>query len=138
MKPKKIWSNLGVTNVKKTQEFYEKLGFKINGKPTNELVSFMVGDNDFIIHFFKNERLKSSLEGEVSDLKKGNEIMFTLSAESKSEVNEWISEVENAGGTIVFDPRKDNKKMYDENGFYVFVFSDLDGHKFNVFYNTKN
>ncbi|WP_026449436.1 VOC family protein [Aequorivita capsosiphonis] len=138
MKPKKIWANLGVNNVKKTQEFYENLGFRINGKPTSELISFLVGDGDFIIHFFKNEELKSSLEGEISDLNKGNEIMFTLSAESKTEVNEWINEVENAGGKIVFDPRKDKKEMYEENGFYVLVFSDPDGHKFNVFYNTNN
>lgn len=137
MKPKKIWANLGVNDIRKTQEFYLKLGFRLNGDPTKELVSFLIGENDFIIHFFEKERLKSSLEGEMSDLKRGNEIMFSLSAESKAEVNEWIDEVKKAGGTIVFDPRKDKKKLYDENGFYVFVFSDPDGHKFNVLFNPK-
>lgn len=137
MKPKKIWANLGVDNVQRTKEFYSKLGFKPNGKPTNELVSFLVGDDDFIIHFFEKERLKSSLEGKIADPNNGNEVMFTLSAENKSEVEKWIIAVENAGGTICFDPRKDKKELYDENGFYVFVFSDPDGHKFNVFFNPN-
>lgn len=37
------------------------------------------------------------------------------------------------GGTIHFDPQKDHKDLYDKNEFYTCVFSDLDGHKFNVF-----
>lgn len=138
MKPKKIWANLGVNDVQKTQEFYEKLGFKINGKPTKELISFLVGEDDFILHFFEKKRLKDSLEGEISDLKKGNEIMFSLSAETKQEVDNWLDEVKNLGGEIHFNPQKDKKKLYDENDFYVLVFSDLDGHKFNVFFNPNN
>ena len=137
MKPKKIWANLAVNDVQKTQEFYQKLGFKLNGKPTKELVSFFFGDGEFIIHFFEKERLKESLEGELSDLKKGNEIMFSLSAESKAQVNKWLSEIKDAGGKILFDPRKDKKKLYDENDFFVLVFADPDGHKFNVLFNPK-
>lgn len=135
MKPKKIWANLAVDNVLKTQEFYTKLGFRSNGSPTKELVIFFVGDDDFIIHFFEKDRLKSSLEGDVSDLEKGNEIMFTLAAESTSEVDTWVNEVKKIGGKIFFDPKKDKKALYDENNFYVCVFSDLDGHKWNVLYN---
>ncbi len=29
----------------------------------------------------------------------------------------------------------DKKKVYDENGFYILVFSDLDGHKYNLLFN---
>jgi len=54
MKPKKIWSNLGVSNLDRTAKFYNALGFKPNGKysTTKELTSFLVGDNDFVMHFF--------------------------------------------------------------------------------------
>lgn len=85
MQPKKIWANLGVENIGRTQEFYQKLGFKLNGNPANDLVSFLFGDDEFVIHFFEKERLKTSLEGEISDLNQGNEIMFSMSAESKEE-----------------------------------------------------
>lgn len=137
LKPKKIWANLAVNDTKITEEFYKNLGFRINGKPTEELVSFLVGEEDFIIHFFTKKRLKDSLEGELSDSNTGNEIMFSLCAESKEEVNEWKETVKNASGKIHFDPEKDKKKLYDDNGFYVLVFSDPDGHKFNVLFNPN-
>lgn len=137
MKPKNIWANLGVENINRTQEFYQSLGFKLNGNPTEDLVSFLFGNDDFVIHFFEKEKLKTSLEGGISDLSQGNEIMFSLSAENKIEFDNWINEIKQAGGTILFDSNKDRKKYYDENGFYVCVFADPDGHKFNLLYNDN-
>lgn len=137
MQPKRIWANLGVENIKRTQEFYQTLGFNINGNPTDDLVSFFFSDDKFIIHFFEKEKLKSALEGEVADLSLGNEIIFTLQAESKEDFDTWIAEIKKAGGTIFFDSNKDRKEFYDENGYYVCVFADPDGHKFNLFYNEN-
>lgn len=138
MNTKKIWANLAVDDVKRTWEFYLMLGFTPNCPPsTTELASFKIGEDGFVIHFFERTRLKSSLEGAIADLTQGNEIMFTLSAESKDEVNQWVEKVQKAGGTVYFDPQVDKKEFYDENGYYVCVFADPDGHKFNVFYNAN-
>ncbi|MDR8393934.1 VOC family protein [Aliifodinibius sp. S!AR15-10] len=138
MDTKKIWANLAVNDVEKTWEFYLRLGFKPNCPPsTKELASFVIGDDNFVIHFFEKDRFESSVEGEIADLSEGNEVMFTLSAESKDEVDKWVEEVKKAGGAILFNPQKDNKDLYDENGYYVCVFSDPDGHKFNVFFNSN-
>ncbi|WP_143961276.1 VOC family protein [Litoribacter populi] len=136
MKPKQIWANLGVENIKRTQEFYLQLGFKLNGSPNGELVSFLFGDDAFVIHFFEKKKLESSLEGATSDLSQGNEVMFSLSATSKEEFDTWIGEIKEAGGKIYFDSNSDRKKYYDENGYYVCVFADPDGHKFNLLYNA--
>ncbi|WP_367890612.1 VOC family protein [Sinomicrobium kalidii] len=68
------------------------------------------------------------MKGEIADLKHGNEIVFTLSADSKEEVNNWEDEVIKAGGTIISPAEEFG------NGYYGFVFTDPDGHKFNVFY----
>lgn len=137
MKPQKIWANLGVEDINKTQDFYLSLGFKLNGNPTEDLVSFLFGDDEFVIHFFAKEKLKTSLEGEISDLSQGNEVMFSLSTGSKDEFDSWVNEIKKAGGTILFDSNEDRKKNYDENGFYVCVFADPDGHKFNLLYNDN-
>ena len=64
----------------------------------------------------------------MADPKQGNEVVFTLSAESKEEVDHWEKEVEKAGGTLV-----SRAEAFGE-GYYGFVFQDPDGHKFNVFY----
>ncbi|EOR93865.1 Glyoxalase/bleomycin resistance protein/dioxygenase [Arcticibacter svalbardensis MN12-7] len=88
----------------------------------------MVGQDDFVIHFFLTDKLKENVEIEISDAHIANEIIFTLSAETKDEVNNWAKEVLNAGGEIISKP-----KEFGE-GYYGFVFADPDGHKFNVFY----
>ncbi len=137
MKPKKIWANLGVENIEKTQEFYQALRFRLNGNPTKELVSFFFSDDDFVIHFFKKERLKASMEGELLDINEGNEIMFSLSVASKEEYDTWVTKIKNVGGTVLFDSNTDRKKIYDDNGYYVCVFADPDGHKFNLLFNSN-
>lgn len=126
MKPSKIWANLCVQDLERTTKFYSRLGFRSNGS-NNQLTSFFAGENAFIIHFFLPEVLKSNIDVEITDLKKGNEVIFTLSADTREEVDEWQKEVIAAGGTIVSPAAG-----FGEN-YYGFVFSDPDGHTFNVF-----
>ena len=127
MKPKKIWSNLSVNDLERTTKFYTELGFKSNGN-SKELTSFFVGEDDFVMHFFLKDILKSSIKGEITDSQNANEVLFTLSAESKDQVDNWAKEVEKAGGKIISKPEEFGK------GYYGFVFADPDGHRFNVFY----
>lgn len=128
MKTKKIWANVAVSDVQRTTAFYTELGFQPNGTPTKEITSFLVGDDKFVMHFFIKDALRVGLKGELADLTKGNEVIFTLSADSKEEVDEWAKEVEKAGGSLVSQPEEFG------DGYYGFVFADPDGHRFNVFF----
>ncbi|WP_452223562.1 VOC family protein [Lacinutrix chionoecetis] len=134
MKTAMIWANLGVDNIESTQKFYQALGFKLNGEANEELVSFFFSDNNFIIHFFKKDKLRDSLEGELADLSKGNEVMFSLAVETKSEYDKWVEQIKKAGGKIHFNSNTHRKTVYDNNGYVVCVFTDPDGHKFNLLY----
>lgn len=127
MKTKKVWANFGVQDLERTTAFYKGIGFKQNGA-SEQLTSFFVGEENFIIHFFLKDVLEPGMKGQIIDTKAGNEIIFTLSADSKEEVNSWEKEVRQAGGTIVSKPEEFGE------GYYGFVFADPDGHKFNVFY----
>ena len=127
MKPKKIWSNLSVSDLERTTKFYTELGFKTNGR-SKELTSFLVGDDDFVIHFFLRDVLQANIKSEIADSQKVNEVVFTLSAESRDQVNKWEKEVKSAGGKIISKPEEFGK------GYYGFLFADPDGHRFNVFY----
>lgn len=121
-----IWGNLGVKDVERTKAFYTELGFEKNaGHESDELASFIFGDDGFVIHFFKEEQLKKAIQGELADLTKGNEIIFSISAETVEEVNEWAAKAEAAGG-VVFDPPRAFQ------GMYGCAFADPDGHKFNI------
>lgn len=125
MKVKMIWANFSVKNAKLTNEFYTKLGFKPcepNSDP--KLASFFFGDNEFVIHFFEQQ---SQIDEYITfDPKNGNEIIFTLSAETEEEVKEWENKVKAAGGNIIQEARR------DKAGYYGLTFSDPDGHRFNV------
>lgn len=78
---------------------------------TGERTSFLFGEDGFVIHFFKEKGSQFDMHGKVADLKNGNEIMFSLSAASKDEVDECQT-IEAAGGTIFREAGE------DENGYY--------------------
>lgn len=128
MKTKQIWANLPISNLERTTKFYEELGFISNNSvKSDQLISFSFGENNFIINFFLKDILENNTKMKFSDLKTGNEIIFSLSAGSKEEVDEWMKAVEQAGGSITAKP-------YTIEEGYTFGFSDPDGHAFNVLY----
>ena len=125
MKAKKIWANFSVKDAHRTRQFYAQLGFtpsEQNNYPG--LASFLFGDDNFVIHFFEQgSRIDDYLP---PGSKAGNEIIFTLSAETEDEVNAWADHVKNAGGTLFQEVKR------DESNYYGFGFADPDGHRFNV------
>ncbi|KAF2080915.1 VOC family protein [Flavobacterium sharifuzzamanii] len=127
MKTKMIWANLVSNDLQKTIQFYTDLGFKQNGQNTDEIVSFSIAENSFIINFFTTDRFKTALKGSLVNAKNENEIIFSLSAESREEVDLWYDKVKKVGGTIFSEP--ENYQLG-----YTFGFSDPDGHKFNFLY----
>ena len=72
--------------------------------------------------------LQTNMKSEIADSQKVNEVVFTLSAESRQQADDWATEVERAGGKIISTPSAFGK------GYYGFDFADPDGHRFNVFY----
>lgn len=125
MEPKFIWANLASADLEKTTKFYSELGFESNGK-MDEGTSFFFGQNKFVINFFIEQRLKKDVNGNIG-IPKENEVIFSLSAGSKEEVNNWAEKVKSAGGTIFAAPQ-------DYEKGYTFGFADPDGHKFNILY----
>lgn len=128
MHPKMIWANLAVSDLEQTTKFYTDLGFKANGAPNGQLTSFVVGENEFIINFFLKDVLRSNMKIEIADAQSAAEVLFTLSAKSKEEADQWTVEVKKAGGKMLSEP-----EAFGE-GYYGFMFADPDGHRFNVFY----
>ncbi len=127
MKTKMIWANLVSNDLQQTIQFYTDLGFKQNGQNTEEIVSFSIAENNFIINFFTTDRFKTALKGNLANSKNENEIIFSLSAESREEVDLWYDKVKKAGATIFSEP--ENYQLG-----YTFGFADPDGHKFNFLY----
>lgn len=129
MEPGLIWANLVSGDIKKTAAFYTALGFKRFDNDNNEeFVSFVFGQKSkFVINFFTAQRLSAQVNGGLSILKSSNEIIFSLSAENKEEVDQWVEKVRSANGEIFSEPQN-----YEQG--YTFGFADPDNHKFNILY----
>ncbi|WP_431291582.1 VOC family protein [Pedobacter sp. P26] len=93
-------------------------------KQSSSIGSFLFGGDKFVIHFFEQGSIIDEFlaPGPVNK----SEIIFTLSAETEEEVNEFTDQVKNAGGIILKQVER------DEANYYGFTFTDPDGHKFNV------
>jgi len=127
MKASMIWANLPVDDVKATERFYLALGIKPNsGRTSEELTSFLFGKDEFPIHFFRREKLEASMNDKTVKAGSGSEVIFSISADTEEEVSEWAKKVKAAGGNIFRDAKR------QDDGYFYCVFSDLDGHKFNV------
>lgn len=128
MEPRLIWANLVSGDLEKTKAFYTALGFKRNGDYEDaESACFVFGESRFIINFFTEERLSKPVNGDLSNVGNTNEVLFSLSADSREEVDRWAEKVMQAGGSVFSEPQE-----YRQG--YTFGFTDPDGHKFNFLY----
>lgn len=124
---KLIWGNLAVKDLERTTRFYTALGFQQKDKYSSEDArAFVFGENGFIICFFDKSKLSTDLDWGTADFEDGTETIFSLSAASKEEVDEWAKAAKEAGGKVFRKPGE------DKDGHYVCGFSDPDGHKFNL------
>lgn len=130
---KQFWLNLPVKNINRSKKFFEDMGFTFNPNYGNSEGSacLMLGEQKVIIMLFEEPAFKSFTNTEVADTRKGTEVLLSIDAESKEEVDEIAKRAVEAGGNS-------NHKPSEMKGFmYGCVFSDPDGHCWNVLYMDK-
>jgi predicted lactoylglutathione lyase len=131
---KELWINLPVKDVNKSKEFFTKLGFSFNPKrsKTDESACLVIGTNNVIVMLFKESGFKNFTKNEIADTKKASEVLFSIGADSKAEVDEMANKAVAAGGSIFGQPTEVQGWMYGCG------FSDLDGHRWNLLYMDMN
>jgi len=127
---KELWINLPVKDLKKSKEFFTKLGFSFDTRYINndEGACLVIGDKNVIVMLFTESAFKNFTGNKISDTSHGTEVLLSIDAESREEVDEMAEKVVNAGGTIYAEAVDNNNWMYGCG------FSDLDGHRWNVLY----
>ena len=127
---KELWINLPVKDIKKSKEFFIKLGFSFDEGYVNkdEGACLVIGDKKIVVMLFKESIFQNFVGNKNTDSSKGSEVLFSIDAQTKEEVDEMAEKVVNAGGTIY-------AKAEDNGGWmYGCGFADLDGHRWNVLY----
>ena len=127
---KDLWINLPVRDVKKSREFFTKLGFIQNTHfpETDQMSSLFVGTKSIVIMLCAEAVFQNFSKNTVADTKESTEVLFSFDAESREEVDSLAEKVKQAGGTIWAAPGENQGWMYG------FGFADLDGHRWNVLY----
>jgi len=130
MKYNNIWLNLPVKDASISRNFYQKIGFTLNNRYGNNETSssFFIGEHNLVLMLFQQDLFSSFVATDISQLNYSNEVLFSLSAESKTEVDQMVDLVETAGGGIYSSPREAQGWMYGMG------FADPDGHKWNLLF----
>ena len=127
---KEIWINLPVKDIVASKEFFTKLGFSFNSQfgNTEHSACLNMGSKNVAVMLFAEPLFKSFTQNDIADTSKVTEVLFSIDAESREEVNALAEKAEQAGGVVFGKPQENQGWMYGCG------FTDLDGHRWNVLY----
>ncbi|KAF2336082.1 MAG: VOC family protein [Flavobacterium nitrogenifigens] len=126
---KQIWLNLPVKDVAKAKDFFWKIGFSFNEQhDTPSSTCMVVGEGHFVIMLFEEMLFSSFSQNSITDTKSSSEVLISIDAESREEVDELAEKVKEAGGNVFAPPAESQGWMYGCG------FTDLDGHRWNVLF----
>ena len=117
----KIFVNLPVRDLKKSMDFFGKLGFTFNAQFTDETAACMVIGEDIYVMLLSEKKFKTFTPKQIYDATKSTEVLVCLSSASRNEVKEMVRKAVAAGGTTYKEPQ-------DHGFMYGHGFQDLDGH----------
>ena len=123
----KIFVNLPVKDLKKSIDFFTKLGFTFNQQFTDDKATCMIiGDNIFAM-LMVEERFRDFTKKQICDAKKNTEVLLALDAKTRAEVDELVKKAVAAGGSTYAEPA-------DHGWMYQHSFADPDGHQWELLY----
>ena len=128
---RQIFVNLPVKDLKKSMEYFNRLGFTFNPQFTDETAACMVISEAIYAMLLTHAKFKEFTSKEISDATKSTEVLVCLSCESRAEVDKLADEALAGGGQMAHEPM--------EYGFmYGRSFHDLDGHIWELIWMDPN
>ena len=118
---RKIFVNLAVKDMERSQAFFRALGFSFNPQFTNEQGACMVISEDIYAMLLVEPFFQTFTKKPVADARKSTEVLVCLSCDSREEVDALVKKALAAGGTAPNAPQ-------DHGFMYGHGFEDLDGH----------
>lgn len=85
-----------------------------------------------VMMLFPEAIFKTFAQHEIADTKLGAEILISIDAETREEVDKFAKKAADAGGTVFGKPAEVQGWMYGCG------FADLDGHRWNVLHMDRS
>ena len=128
---RKIFVNLAVRDLKRSKEFFSKLGFEFNPQFTDDKAACMVLSEEGFVMLLGEQFFKTFTKKSVCDTATHNEALLALSCESRAEVDALVKKAVANGGTHAMPPQ-------DHDFMYASSFYDPDGHHWEVLWMDEN
>jgi len=122
-----IFVNLPIKDLNKSVDFFTKLGFEFNPQFTDEKATCMIIGPNIFAMLLVEQYFQTFIDKEISDPSKTAEVILTLSAESREQVDEIVNKALEAGGKPAKDP-------IDHGFMYNWSFQDIDNHLWELVY----
>jgi predicted lactoylglutathione lyase len=121
----KIFVNLPVQDLRKSIEFFTRLGFSFDPHFSDETATCMIVSGDIFVMLLTREKFRTFTPNPVSDARKSTEVLVCLSCDSRAQVDDMVRNAVAAGGSTYNEPQ-------DHGFMYGHGFQDLDGHIWEV------
>ena len=126
-RPRKVFVNLAVRDLKRSMDFFSKLGFTYNPKFTDENAACMVLSSEGYVMLLSEPFFKTFTTRDVCDTARQTEALIALSCENREEVDHMLKTALANGGKPAMDSQ-------DHGFMYSSSFYDIDGHHWEVFW----
>ncbi|WP_217593467.1 VOC family protein [Cohnella sp. GbtcB17] len=127
---KELWINLPSKDLARTRQFYRDIGFTFNSNfpGGDSAVSLLVGNPAVVVMLFPEETFAGFASSGASDARAAAEVLLSIGADSREEVDTLAAKAAAAGGEVYGKPGESQGWMYGCG------FADPDGHRWNVLY----
>lgn len=118
---RQIFVNLPIKDLKRSVDFFTKLGFTFNPQFTDETATCMIIADNIFAMLITEPRFKDFTDKEISNAHKTVEVINALSADSREQVDDIVNKALAGGAT-------EPKPAQDHGWMYIRHIQDLDGH----------
>ena len=123
----KLFVNVPISDLQRSIEFFEALGFTFNQQFTDATATAMLVGEDACFMLLTKEKFATFSKRPLGDAQKQTNALFSLSADSRAEVDVIVQKAVAAGGSHAMEPQ-------DHGFMYGWSFYDPDGHHWEVFW----
>lgn len=128
---RQIYVNVSVSDLKRSMEFFTRLGFGFNPKFTDSNAACMIVNDAAFVMLLVEPFFKGFIKKEICNTGTHLEALLAVSCDSRAAVDELVDTALASGGTKATDPM-------DHGFMYLRTFYDLDGHHWEAVWMDPN
>ena len=123
----KIFVNLPVADLPRSMAFFKTLGYSHNPQFSDDTAACIVISEEIYVMILTEAKFREFAPKAICDTTKFNEVLLTLSCDSRQAVDDMVAKAVAAGGKTFEQPT-------DYGFMYSHSFIDPDGHGWGLFH----